>query len=314
MTESAMLSVITVIMALCAAYVPVLGNIAALLWPLPIVVLVVRHGLRWGIMAVAVSGAVMTALLGPAFSVVTIMTFAFVGLALGIGYRQQWAAAKCFMAVLLVSAISTIAAFAFGFVITGVDPTSVFSTDKMEEAFNDTISLYEGMGQDTTELMGRKDILMQAMAMIHVLLPSMVLAAAALVAALNFFVSGRVLRRLGYVVPTFPPFAEWHLPQAFVYLLGFSLVGLYWGGTRQIELLSNISLNADMIANFAGFVQGTSLLYCILQHFHTSKTMTIVILLVAFFICYQIVAFTGLFDMIFDYRRRFRNRSGDSLK
>ena len=308
MTESAMLSVITVIMALCSAYVPVLGNIAALLWPLPIVVLVVRHGLRWGIMAVAVSGVVMTALLGPAFSVVTIMTFAFVGLALGVGYQKQWPAAKAFMAALFVSALSTVGAFAFGFMITGIDPTAMFSPDQMEKAYETTIAFYEGMGTDTSRLIEQKEALMQALGALHILLPSMVIAAAALVAAMNFFVGGRVLRRLGYPVPAFPPFEEWRLPQVFVYLLGFSLVGLYWGGSRQIELLSNISLNVDMIANFAGCVQGLSLLYCLLKHFKVTRSLRVILLCVAFFTAYQIVAFTGLFDMIFDYRRRFRNR------
>ena len=303
-----MLSVITVIMALCSAYVPVLGNIAALLWPLPIVILVVRHGMRWGIMAVVVSAVVMTALLGPAFSVVTIMTFAFVGLALGAGYQRQWQAAKIFMVGLLVSALSTIGAFAFGFMITGIDPTAMFSPEQMEQAYETTIAFYEGMGTDTSRLIEQKDALMQALGALHILLPSMVIAAAALVAAMNFFVGGKVLRRLGYPVPGFPPFEEWRLPQVFVYLLGFSLVGLYWGGSRQIELLSNISLNVDMIANFAGCVQGMSLLYCLLKHFKVARSLRVILLCVAFFTAYQIVAFTGLFDMIFDYRRRFRNR------
>ena len=309
-----MLSVITVIMALCSAYVPVLGNIAALLWPLPIVVLVVRHGLRWGIMAVAVSGVVMTALLGPAFSVVTIMTFAFVGLMLGVGYQRHWAAARCFMMALLVSAISTAAAFAFGFLVTGIDPTAIFSPEQMEKAYNATVAMYEDMGTDTTELIEKKETMLQMLGALHLLLPSMILGAAALVAALNFFVGGRVLRHLGYSVTGFPLFEDWRLPQVFVYLLGFSLVGLYWGNSRHIELLTNISLNVDMIANFAGFIQGLSLLYCLLKRFHVSHVLTVVLLCVAFLTAYQVVAFIGLFDMIFDYRRRFSNRGGNSLK
>ena len=46
-TESGILSAITVVMALIGVYVPVVGWVAALVWPLPIILLIVRHGLRW---------------------------------------------------------------------------------------------------------------------------------------------------------------------------------------------------------------------------------------------------------------------------
>ena len=54
LTESGLLSALTVILALAAVYLPVVGVVASLVWAIPIIVLVVRHGLRWGVMAVLV--------------------------------------------------------------------------------------------------------------------------------------------------------------------------------------------------------------------------------------------------------------------
>ena len=68
LTESSLLSALTVILALAAVYLPVVGMAAALVWALPIIVLVVRHGLRWGIMAVLVSGIIMALLIEPMIS------------------------------------------------------------------------------------------------------------------------------------------------------------------------------------------------------------------------------------------------------
>ena len=56
LTESGLLSALTVILALAAVYLPVVGVVASLVWAIPVTVLVVRHGLRWGAMAVLVSG------------------------------------------------------------------------------------------------------------------------------------------------------------------------------------------------------------------------------------------------------------------
>ena len=41
---------------------PLLGTVAVLMWPLPILVLIVRHGLKWGVMAVVVAGVLLGAL------------------------------------------------------------------------------------------------------------------------------------------------------------------------------------------------------------------------------------------------------------
>ena len=67
LTESGLLAAITVVLALAAVYLPVVGMIAALIWALPIVILVVRHGWRWGIMAVFVAGIIMALVIEPWF-------------------------------------------------------------------------------------------------------------------------------------------------------------------------------------------------------------------------------------------------------
>ena len=47
LTESGLLSALTVILALAAVYLPVVGVVASLVWAIPVIVLVVRTGLFW---------------------------------------------------------------------------------------------------------------------------------------------------------------------------------------------------------------------------------------------------------------------------
>ena len=68
-----------------------------------------------------------------------------------------------------------------------------------------------------------------------------------------------------------------------------------------------LSMNANMLAIFAGLVQGLALMHCLLGHYRVSRLVRIllyVIVLTNGFLA-QLVALTGLFDMLFDYRRRF---------
>ena len=110
-----------------------------------------------------------------------------------------------------------------------------------------------------------------------------------------------------------PPFADWRLPKAFAYLFGFAMVGLYWGGTRQIDWLYQASLNADMLALFAGLIQGLALMATVMNKFKVRgfwRWLFYLLILVNGLFA-QILAFTGLFDMVFDYRRRFSRHNGD---
>ena len=60
-TESGLLVAITVIMALIAVYMPIMGIAATMLWPLPIIVLIVRHGMKYGLLSIAAASVIMSA-------------------------------------------------------------------------------------------------------------------------------------------------------------------------------------------------------------------------------------------------------------
>ncbi len=65
LTESGILAGITVVMAIVAMYVPLLGILAVLLWPLPMILLLVRHGIKWALMSVVTAIVVTAALVEP---------------------------------------------------------------------------------------------------------------------------------------------------------------------------------------------------------------------------------------------------------
>lgn len=293
-------------MALMAVYLPVIGMAAALLWAVPVILLVVRQGLRWGVMAVLVAAILMALVIEPMLSLRMTISFAPTGLMLGYGFRKGWSAARVFAASLGASFLAKVAALAMVFALTSVNPLA-FQMEGMQTAFEETFALYESLGVDQAAIDEAKGHLSEAITLVGLLMP-LVLAITALVDALvNFVVAGRVLRRLGGTVPQFPPFREWRLSQAFLYLMGFSLVGLYWGGTREIELLYQASLNADMLALIAGLVQGFSLLAYVGHRYRVSLLLRGIVVFLVFSSGFliQMIAFAGLFDMAFDYRRRF---------
>lgn len=306
LTESGLLSALTVILAMAAAYLPVIGMVAALVWALPVVVLIVRHGLRWGVMSVLVSGVIMALLLEPILSLRMVLSFGPTGLMLGYAFRHHWSGAHAFGMTLVASVAGKLLTFGLLFLVTSVNPLNM-QMDVMQQSFDQTFAVYEQMGLDKNAIAASKAQISEAMTYLNLLLPFIVGVMGLLDAGVAYIVSSRVLRRLGETVPQLPPFAEWRLPQFFLYLLGFALVGIYWGGSREIQPLYQAAFNLNMVAMGAGVIQGLSLMSYAMDRFRVGRVMRMFFYAFVLLggVLVQILAFTGLFDMLFDYRRRF---------
>lgn len=309
LTESGLLTALAVVLAMAAFYLPVVGIVAALLWALPVLVLVVRHGLRWGVLAVLAAGVIMAILIEPLLSLRMVVSFAPAGLVLGYGFRRAWPGIKAFGLALSASILGKLLALGLIFAVTAVNPLAM-EMDTVRETFAQTFQLYESAGVDPETLAKSREEVQAGIDMLGMLLPLLVIMMGLFDTVAGYWLGTRVLRRLGHAVPQLPPFAQWRLPSGFLYLFGFSLVGLYWGGAHDIPWLYQLSLNGDMLAIFAGLVQGLSIAHCLMRHYKLSlfvRAAIYVIVLLNSFLA-QLVALTGLMDMLLDYRRRFARR------
>lgn len=310
LTESGLLAALTVIMGLASVYVPVLGMVAAVLWPMPVIVLVVRHGLRWGVMASLVAGVLMALLIEPTISLRMVITFAPMSLALGYGFFKNWSAVRILLVSFVVAIASVLVGLALVLLITGINPMDM-QMDMMKESMDASISLYKSAGLTEEQLQESVNQMNQAVDTIKLLFPLIIVISGVVVSFMNYWIAARVLKRLGHIVPMLPPFSEWRLPKVVIYLYAFALIGMYWGSSREISALYQISLNLNMLATFMGLLQGLAVLFYFINRRTTSTLLKVlvvcIILMNGFFT--QILSFVGIFDMLFDYRRRFGEKN-----
>ena len=310
LTEGGILAAISVVMALTSIYVPLLGTIVAFIWPLPIIILVVRHGLRWGILASVVSGILIALLIHPMQAISMTVAFGLVGLVIGYNYRQGYGAFKSLLMAMAASIISKIAVLALGALLLNINPMSM-QIDIMKEAFSTSIDIYRSSGMSENEIAQLETNFKTGLDTISLLFPIIIVMAGMLDAYINFIVSGRVLRRLGTLdLVTLKPFTQWRFSLWVVYLYAFSLIGMYWGPQLKSDLLFQVSLNANIFANLLGFVQGLTLLGYAADHYKLGKFIRVfgVIVLATNGFFLQVISLTGLFDIIFDIRRRMAAR------
>lgn len=304
------MTALSVVLALMSVYLPFIGFLLILLWPLPLLVLVVRHGMCWGIFAALAAGVLMGLIVEPLLALRLVVAFAPAGLLLGWAFTKRLSAVQSFLLTNMASFAGMVAAMGLWLFVMGVNPLTE-QVNPLQSSVDTTLQLYEGMGMSEEALTKSREDIAQGLQMLNYLFPLVLIMMGMIYGSVAYIAGCKVLKRLGHDVPQLPPVHEWHLPQAFLYLFGFALVGLYWGGTRQIMWLYQISLNANALAIMAGLVQGLVLLHCLFRHFRVSLFLRIVFYVFILMNPFlgQVVAMTGLIDMIFDYRQRFSARN-----
>ncbi len=302
--EGGVLTAVAIIFALISTYVPVLGAFVNLIWPVPIVLLGVRHGYKWSIMAVVASGIIIALIMHPLTAVSVVVGFGLIGIALGYAIREGFSPTKTLLIGAAASLISKAAVLAISAAVMGFNPLNL-QTDAMVKGLEQAMEFYRGMGMKAEDLSQMEATMRPMMDLMKIILPAGFVLAAFVDTFLNYQVAKAVLAKLGQRLEPFPQFRHWMMPRLTVYALAVALVSIYWGKTREIEFLFNAGMNLQVITTMVLFIQGLALFYFLADKYNLSRIVRGIILFLIFSngIFMQALIIGGAFDLIFDYRQ-----------
>jgi len=303
--EGGLLVAITVILGLVTVYVPIIGMFVEFFFALPLAVLTARHGAGRGFAALFVTLILLTILIGPLFAVRLTLSFGVCGIALGWGVLKNFDAIKIFLLTLIVASAAQVLTIVLLLVIMDVNFIEM-QIQLVRESFDESFAMYESAGVDKAriaEAQGQVEPLLQTLSL---LVPTLIMLSALTVTAAVWFTSKWIFPKLHLKLPTFPPFARWKFPPIFLYLAAFGALGLYWGVTRGWTQIEEVSLNILVIAMIVGLVQGFALLSVVFDRWKVSKLVRrlLYVLICLNLFLLQLVAITGLVDMLIDYRKK----------
>jgi uncharacterized protein YybS (DUF2232 family) len=225
LTEGAILAALVAMLALATRYLPVVGLVTLYLCPLPLALLVIRRGLRVAVLGAVVATLVGAMLAGPLVGFSILVSFAPMGITIGVGARRGWSASRIVLLGTLVSMAAMVASF-LG--LTGEGATTLEGmrqqmVEAMKRSIESASGLYSRFGMPKSQIDAMTAQYSAVINMLPYLLPAMLLAAAGVAAWLNYEVGRRVLRRLGYELAMLPPIRSWRLPvwATWLFLLGY---------------------------------------------------------------------------------------------
>ena len=308
--EGGLLTAIAVILGLASIYLPILGLFVEFFCAVPIVVLTVRQGVAKGALALAASFLILSMFIGAMLAIRNVLSFGICGLVLGYCISKNFGTVKCFTATLITAFLAQIATIAILMFVLGINVPEI-ETTTVKETFDETFKMYETIGLDKQtldQLRGQFDATFELM---KYLMP-FILFLMGLINAVTCYLTSKWIfakLRMKFIEPL-PPFAQWKFPKLILYLVAFSAIGVYWGATREWIPLYTVAVNVAFVSTGLGFIQGLAVLSAMADYFNVSKFWRRLIFIVIIFnmLFIEIVSFTGLFDMIFDYRKRLVKR------
>lgn len=309
MVESGILSAVAILFAIISAYVPVLGAFVNIIWPVPLVLLGVRHGYKWSIMATVVSGIITALLLHPLHAVSVVVGYSLTGITLGLCIRLGLGSLKTMVFGSLASLVSKAAVIAIGMLLLGTNPLHI-QDESMTQALEQMMSIYRSFGMQEEELVKMSEMMKSMLDIMKVILPAGFAVAAVFETWLNFVVSRAVLKKLGHHFTPFLAFKYWSVPYSTIYVWAISSGLTLLANMYKYELASKVLLNIQLLATVVLIAQGLALFYFLAEKYNLSRFVrnAILVLVLTNGLFTQAVVFAGAFDLIFDYRKLRESR------
>ncbi|MGE5542738.1 MAG: YybS family protein [Bacillota bacterium] len=325
--EGALLAAITVVLALLAFYVPPAGAGLSLLWPVPIALVHLRHGLRVSILTVIVAGLTLTTFVGPLEAIGMVSTFGFMGLALGWCFQRKVSPFHTVLVGGVAMLGSMLISLALSFVFLKVTPGQMLN--EMSHAMQQADQLWQRFGVPESQVREVRQVWETSLRLLRFVFPGVIVMGSLMNSFLNFQVARGILNRMGYKIEDVPPFETWRVPGytllglAAGYLFGIIngpwRVGRGMGQLRRIESIGDPLLdigawrwvfmagaNVQVVFVMLFTVYGMAVAYWFMKNrWRLSKPMSVFLLIMAMFnpLLGQIVMFLGVLDCAFDWRK-----------
>lgn len=222
LSEGALLAALVALLAIASRYLPPVAVVAPLVCPLPLTLLVMRHGLRLAVIAALVAAALGVLLAGPLVGATLLLTFAPLGIALGVGIRQRRSAQMIVLMCSIVATLSLLGNLGLTLAIAGVNPYTVMF-EGMQQGVQEGATLYTRLGYSPAQIEQVTAPFRRALDLMPRLIPLFLVLGGVLSAWINYQVGRLVLHKLGQELPVLPPMTTWRVPMVFLWLL---VVGL----------------------------------------------------------------------------------------
>ena len=308
LVEGAIFAGVTALLGILYYYMQYLG-IIAMVWPVPVIIVGYRNGLKASILSALSAGLIVSLVTQPLVGVGLLAGFGLPGILMGYMIKRR---ANPYAVVFLcgvVLSFTMVGQLILSLIASGIDllnlSTSIDTTFKqqMEVALN----MYRQLGIAEKDLQNMGDTFNKTIEMMKLIFPSALVISGLMFSFIDYKLTRLILKRIGHVLPDIEKFSKWRLQEPYSLILLVLLVLCGAVPYFKLPYLTAAALNVSTVLMLIYSIIGVSVLvhyarvYGDKQGIPKALRTTLVALIVLFFM--QFIGFVGILDSVLNLRK-----------
>nr|WP_282706876.1 DUF2232 domain-containing protein [Natroniella acetigena] len=288
--EGAILTTITVILAILAIYLPILGSFLFLLTPVPLIVLTVRAGGKPGIIASLATALILAFLINPVMFLVVVLNIGLIGISMGAAFEDGFSSVTILLIGIIAGAFSLLLSLMISIYILEVDVIV-----QLEQSLQISLDLYREIGLPAEVILQAEELFEQIIELITATYPALFLSAGAVIAGVNYYFSYTIMDRLDVQLPARFSVQEIKFPKIIVIFYIISIIFNH----------SVIWQNIYVIITFLLLLEGIAVCYYYFMQWDLNQGLAVVLIftLIFFPLFNPLLLLIGILDLWFDFRK-----------
>jgi uncharacterized protein YybS (DUF2232 family) len=308
LVEGAIFAGITVVLGLLYYYTQYLG-IIAMVWPVPVIIVGYRNGLKASILSALSAGLIVSLLTHPLVGIGLLVGFGLPGILMGYMINKKINLYVIISICGLVLSLTMVGEFMLSLMATGIDITQFLSS--IDASFSSQIegalNLYRQMGIAEKELQVMESTLNETIKMMKLVFPSGLVVSGLLFSFIDYKLTRLILKRIGHIIPNVEEFSRWRLIEPYSLILVGLAVAAQLIAYFKVLGLDAAALNVSTVLMLVFTIIGISVIvyyskvYGDRQGIPKGLRTAIVVVLVLTFM--QVIAFVGILDILLNFRK-----------
>ncbi len=297
------MAALTIVMYVADVYTKLLLYVI----PVPVAILVIRNGIRTGVLATLVAALGVGAILGPIDGLIVLVRVGFIGIALGalLARKRSW------LISLAGTSVAGLAAFVSDFLLaswaSGLSPGAMIARlqEGLAEAGQRTLELYQKIGVPQESLGLVKQMMELMPVWLKTFLPAVLAIGAVFSASIAYAATRWILVRMKRDVEPIPPFVDWRIDWRFAWGLIGALVLAYAVPGANLGFVRSLAVNAVAVYVMIYSLFGIAVLWSVLASMNVPKGFRVIIALFIYMTppFNWLLPMAGLLDGWLDFRK-----------
>lgn len=278
--------------------------IIILLYPVPFIILGVRHKTKYNIYSILASSILIGIIVDIFTGVLIFLVFGLISIVITYMINKKYRPQQILMGGTITAIVTTLLSMMIIGYLTGTSILTQISTTLMESV-KAQLNMLKEMELSSYELSTFKDILLSTVEYAIIIIPTTLIISSAFIVYINYWMSTAILKRLGYKTVEIPRFMYFNLPSNIIVgsivTIAAALVVRY----MKILYYETIFINTLILISFVFFMQGLSVAVFVMnkRKMHKITKAILVFLIIINVPLSLIISFIGLLDVVIDFRK-----------